>query len=97
MLTVNEFNAINKKNEKKEADCIFESAREVIASAPVGKKSETIHMQMIKHMSYCNNHKIYGEDFCRRVGISFVWGREFTKMRSIHDKLVESGLDCSLI
>ena len=97
MLTVNEFNAINKKKDKKEADCIFKGVREAIANAPVGKKSKIIHMQMIKHMTYCNKHNIHGEDFCRRVGISFVWGREFTKMRNIHDKLVESGLDCRLI
>lgn len=97
MLTVNEFNAINKKKDKKEEVCIFDIVKEVIANTPVGKKTETIHMQMIKHMAYCNKHNIYGEDFCKRVGISSVWGREFTKMRKIHDKLVEAGLDCSLI
>jgi hypothetical protein len=97
MLTVNEFNAINKKNEKKEGIDIFESIIDAISNAQPGKKSQEIHLQMIKHMDYCNKHNINGEGFCKRACISSVWGCEFTNMRSIYDKLVASGLDCSLI
>ena len=74
---------------------MFAAIRKALAEAPHGKRSQVMHLQMIKYAISLGD--VDGAEFCREVGLKESFKTELSKMRKITSHLISAGLDTSKI
>jgi len=74
---------------------VFARIRNAIEKAPRNAYVAELHLQCLKYARELEG--VSGREFCEGVGLKPAWGTEFVKMRKIHPRLVEAGLNCNLI
>ncbi len=73
----------------------YKEIRSAIDAAPRNAYVAELHLQVLKHAETLKD--VTGRDFCSGVGISEVYGTEFSKMKKIFERLNKAGLNPSRI
>ena len=70
---------------------IYQRIKQVLADAPRNQYTAELHLQMIKYADELKN--ITAKEFCEGVGLRSSFGTEFSKMRTLTQRLKAAGLD----
>jgi hypothetical protein len=70
---------------------VIKSIRAAIDLAPRNDYIAELHLQIIKYGDYLQN--VTGREFCQQLGIPPSFGTEFNKMRKLHWRLRNAGMD----